>query len=95
MCLLLHYMMCLAIPNITRLLASDGIYPLRKVLVIAGVPLVFDNLLTCKDCHFLIMNVIESNIIQSNITNIFILAYEYVTESVHISKTHIKARKVH
>ena len=43
----------------------------------------------------MIMNVIESNIIQSNITKIFILAYEYFTESIHISKTHIKARKVH
>ena len=41
------------------------------------------------------MNVIESNIIQSNITKILILAYEYVAESINISKTQIKDRKVH
>ena len=34
------------------------------------------------------MNVIESNIIQSNITKIFILAYEYITESIYISVKH-------
>ena len=66
-----------------------------EVVMVSTLYEKFENLLTCKDCHLVIMNVIESNIIESNITKILILAYEYVTETIHISKTQIKARKVH